>query len=278
MTETVQTGGQVAAPPGQLDLLPPGESDAAFFLSSEQLRKRYTATQVREVEGKRELILMCIAAGFQWDYIAEKARVSSRTVTALAARDAEKVAGNLKEFGLAIRATAARWYGLARGKEHEASFIQLAQAASFALQRSNEIEVIAGMGEVGEKESSIASGGPDPCAGLRQLLAAKAPQAQATGGDQAEPKPGSADGTSGAEPAQPVEGEDGLVNDVVHDAGGPTVPSEWDGVGAGGQGADQGEADQGEAEGAGGGSQASGSAEFLDTSERTRNFGKGDPS
>jgi hypothetical protein len=259
-----------------LDLLPPGESDAAFFLSDSQLRKRYTAALAREVEGKRELILMCLAAGFPVEDIAKNARVNYRTVQALAARDGERVAGELKTLGRAIRSTGARWYALARTKEGEATFIQLATAASYALQRSNEIEVIAGMGEVGEEKSAIASAGADPCARLRELLAPKAP----AGNQAAATKAGGGDASSENCAAQAVDTQSAGVRDAGGDAGEPTPVVGHDlaelllqeGCG------DAQEPPGPGAAGAGGGSQAPSFTENLDASERPRNLGKGDPS
>lgn len=247
--EGVQSAGRVDA--GQMDLLPPGESDAAFFLSPEQLRKRYTAAQTREIEGKRELILMCLAAGFPVEDVARNARVNLRTVQALVARDGEKVAGNLKTLGVAIRTLGARWYALARAKESDATFIQLAQAASFAVQRSNEIEVIAGMGEVGEKDLSIASQGVDPCARLRALVESRTP-APADSGDE----------SSDQDMAQAVEGQPAADRDAGRDA----VEAAMAAI------------DQEQEGGGGGGSGSPSTSEILDDSKRSENLGKGDPS
>jgi len=147
--------------PNELELFDPStDSDAAFFLPAGEVRKHYTAQQAQAVEWKRNLICMCIASGWPVEQIAKAAHVSTRTVLALAARESEQVAGKIKEFGQALHTLGARWYGLARAKEGEATFIQLAQAASFAVQRGSEVLAAAGTGEAEPEEVLQSDGGP----------------------------------------------------------------------------------------------------------------------
>lgn len=131
-------------------LFEPTDADA-FFLDSAELTKRYTAAQVRKIESVRELVLMAVSSGWPVEDIASAAHLNTRTVLALAARDAEKVAGNIKGFSRCLHGLGARWYALARAKEDSANFIQLAQAASFAVQRGSELLAVAAMGEVSEE-------------------------------------------------------------------------------------------------------------------------------
>ena len=145
----------------ELELFDPStDADAAFFLPEAELRKHYTAQQAQAVSWKRNLIVMCIASGWPVEQIARAAHVSTRTVLALAGRESEQVAGKIKEFGQALHTLGARWYGLARAKEGEATFIQLAQAASFAVQRGSEVLQAAGTGEEAPEEVLQSEGGP----------------------------------------------------------------------------------------------------------------------
>lgn len=263
---------------GQVELFAPGESEGAFFLPASELSKRYTAAQAREIEGKRELIIKCIAAGFPIEDIARDGRVSIRTVTALAALDAEKVAGNLRSHAQAMRLMSARALGIMRAKEGEATYIQAATAASYLAQRANEAEVVAGMGEIGEENKAIASepgGAGDPCAGLRAVLAAGKPVLAAGNAHLAAGKPvlavqepdlapgdGCADGASAGSGVQGTEAQGSAERAAGDDAGGAAVV--------------QGGPDQ--AAGAGGGSGGPARPNYTDSSERSGSFGKGDPS
>jgi hypothetical protein len=132
------------------------ESDGALFLPPDVVAKRYTAAQVRALEAKRGLILLCVSAGVPVTDIATHAAVSVRTVQALAGRDAQKVASDKKAFGAGLHALGGRWFGLAVLKEGEASALQLAMMGSMAVQRGNEVLLTA---EVeGEKIVDIETG------------------------------------------------------------------------------------------------------------------------
>jgi hypothetical protein len=134
---------------GQALLFEPEEESALLF-GDEELTKRYTADQACKLRWKREAIVMLVAAGWPTEDIARRLEVNTRTVRALAARDAEKVAGSLKTLGGAMLQTGARWFGLARAKESEAQFRDLAIAGGIALQRGGELLA---MGEVAEESS-----------------------------------------------------------------------------------------------------------------------------
>jgi hypothetical protein len=127
------------------------QEDPALLFCDEELAKRYTADQACKLRWKREAIVMLIAAGWPTEDIARRLEVNTRTVRALAARDAEKVAGSLKSLGGAMLQTGARWFGLARAKESEAQFRDLAIAGGIALQRGGELLA---MGEVAEETNS----------------------------------------------------------------------------------------------------------------------------
>ena len=169
--------------PAELELFDPStDADAAFFLPESELRKNYTAGQVNAVSWKRNLICMCIASGWPIEDIARAAHVSTRTVLALAGRESEQVAGKIKEFGQALHTLGARWYGLARAKEGEATFIQLAQAASFAVQRGSEVMAAAGTGEDAPEEVFQSESGPSAAGKLSAWLggAASAVESEST--------------------------------------------------------------------------------------------------
>jgi hypothetical protein len=115
------------------------ESDEALFLDSDVVAKRYTAKQAEAIDFKREAIVMLVAAGWPTETIASRLGVSTRTVGALMARNAEKVAGDKKTFGKMLHNFSAHWFGLARAKEHTAKFTDLVIAAGIAAQRGTEL-------------------------------------------------------------------------------------------------------------------------------------------
>lgn len=123
-----------------------GESDAAFFLSDEQLSKRYTADQAQAVSWKREAVCMLIAAGWPVEDISKRLHMSTRTVKALVGLQASKVAGDKKSFGKILHGLGARWFGLAQTIEGKAEFRDLVIAAGIATQRGSEVLA---MGESG---------------------------------------------------------------------------------------------------------------------------------
>lgn len=136
--------------PKQTALVP----DAEFYLPcpSSSPKKRYTARQLRAIESKRELVVMALASGWPPTVIAKRAGLNERTVCALAAAESQKVAGSRKEFAQCLHTLGARWFGLARTKEDEASFLQLVMAAGIATQRGSELLLT---GEGVEEEKSV---------------------------------------------------------------------------------------------------------------------------
>ena len=128
-----------------------GIDDAALLFTPEQLRKNYTAGQVSKLEQLREAVFMLIPM-WPTEDIARHLKLSTRTVRALSATDAEKVAGSKREFIGHLRSTAGRWLALARTREHEANFQQLAIGLGIILDKARDLEGL-DTGEVGEKES-----------------------------------------------------------------------------------------------------------------------------
>ena len=111
------------------------EEDCALLLPQQESRKRYTADQVQQLEYKRNAIVLLLGFGCPVEVIARQLHVNLRTVAALAARNAEEVAGSMKMLGETSLALGARWLGLAKMREHDASFLQLATGAGIAIDK-----------------------------------------------------------------------------------------------------------------------------------------------
>ena len=127
-----------------------GIDDAALLFTPEQMRKNYTAGQVSKLEQLREAVFMLIPM-WPTEDIARHLKLSTRTVRALTATNSEKVAGSKREFTHVLRSTAARWLALARTREHEANFQQLAIGLGIILDKARDLESL-DTGGIGEKE------------------------------------------------------------------------------------------------------------------------------
>lgn len=146
------------------------EDDSALLFSVEEVRKRYTAAQAEKLEWKRTAILMLLASDWPVETICRELNVSFRTVKALAAVHAQKVAGFNKEFAQILLQTGARFIGIARTKEQDASFKDLMIGAGIVMQHARETFM---MGEVGEEK--VVKGDEDRAAAaaeLRRMMAA----------------------------------------------------------------------------------------------------------
>jgi len=124
--------------------------DAALLFTPEQMRKNYAAAQVSKLEQLREAVFMLIPM-WPTEDIARHLKLSTRTVRALSASDCQKVAGSKREFTNVLRSTAARWLALARTREHEANFQQLAIGLGIILDKARDLEGL-DTGGMGEKE------------------------------------------------------------------------------------------------------------------------------
>jgi hypothetical protein len=127
-----------------------GESDDSLFIVREELERRYTAEQARKIDSRRELIVLAVAGGWPVERIAAAARCSCRTVRALAAREAEKVACSTRDYAKILRACSMRWLALAKTRDTEANFKDLVSGASFLGSQATAIE--SGMGEMAGEE------------------------------------------------------------------------------------------------------------------------------
>jgi len=71
----------------------------------------------------------------------------------LIAKHSEKIASNCKDFAHTLRTCGARWLSLARAKEDEATFKNLVNGSSLAVQQANDLTLIAGVGESPSEEN-----------------------------------------------------------------------------------------------------------------------------
>lgn len=206
-----------------------GESDAAFFLSEDQLAKRYTADQAQAVSWKREAVCMLVAAGWPIQDIATRLHMNTRTVIALAGVHASKVAGDKKTFGKILHGLGARWFGLAQAREGEAEFRDLVIAGGIATQRGSEVLA---MGESGGE--NVLEMEAEQSAARAKLLAWIEP-ASATIDTQS---PANTDGKAGfvgvpAAPSASAAGRDAVAASPVPDQSGGR---EREGASGGGRG------------------------------------------
>jgi hypothetical protein len=126
------------------------ESEGVLF-SREEMAKRYTAKQVSKLEQLREAVFMLLP---MWpvEDIARRLKMTQRTVRALAASDSTKVTGSKRDFVNVLRSTAARWLALARTREHEASFAQLAIGLGIILDKARDLESTLDTGQSDDRE------------------------------------------------------------------------------------------------------------------------------
>lgn len=144
------------------------EDDNALLLPAEERRKRYTASQAAELERLHAAVMMLLAC-WPVEAIARELNLNTRTVRALAARDAEKVAGLEKGFADILLRTGARWIALARTREHEASFRDLNIGAGILMDHAR---ALAMMGQVeGEAATKEVQDHAEAAAALRALMA-----------------------------------------------------------------------------------------------------------
>lgn len=149
-----------------------GESDDALFLERADLEKRYTAVQAMKIDSRRELICLAVASGWPVERIAVAGRCSTRTVRALAAREAEKVALGTADYVKILRQKCARWLVLAGTKDVDASFKDLIAAVSYLGNQANQMEAAGmGMGLGGGEEGAKGEPAIDIEASARRLLA-----------------------------------------------------------------------------------------------------------
>lgn len=149
--------------------------DNALLFSREQLleTKRYTAEQVKGLEWKRNAVVLLLASDWPVETIASQLGVNTRTVRAIAARSAQEVAHSSKMFARICQGLGARWLGLAKTKENEASFLQLATAGAIAVDKAVLLESMGQFSDVAETK-----GGEDKAqamAAIRALMAKQAP-------------------------------------------------------------------------------------------------------
>jgi hypothetical protein len=177
------------------------EDDAAVLFSQEEMKVRYTARQVSELERLREAVFMLLPA-WPIEDIARRLHMNTRTVRALAAQDAEKLAGSKRDFTNVLRSTAARWLALARTRESEATFQQLAIGLGIIMDKARDLEL---MGLDGEKE--FVKEDVDRVEAARRLRALMAGGAQEPAGVEA--------GQAGPARAEPVPNEAETPQPVV---------------------------------------------------------------
>lgn len=137
--------------------------DAALLLPRHEREKRYTAEQAMELDRLATAVLMLLP-NWPVEAIASQLHLSTRTVKALAAQSAEKVAGFNKEFAGMLLRTGARWVGLARTIEHTANFRDLNIGAGIVMDHAREL---AAMGE--GMETAETKEDADHCAAALEL-------------------------------------------------------------------------------------------------------------
>lgn len=156
------------------------QEDGALLFSNDECVKRYTAEQAKNLEWKRNAIILLLGSDWPVETIASQLHISTRTVRAIAARNAQEVAGSSKMFARICQGLGARWLGLAKTKEHEASFLQLATAGAIAVDKAVLLDSMGQLADVAETKET-----PDRAqamAALRALMSSPAAD-QVTGTD-----------------------------------------------------------------------------------------------
>lgn len=109
----------------QLALLDEVPFEEALTLPVEEVRKRYTAENSRQIEWRREACVKMLARQISAPDIGDILKMNPRTVAAIAAQEGQKIAGHADSIADALASSAMADFALAETKKHEASYAQL---------------------------------------------------------------------------------------------------------------------------------------------------------
>ena len=205
--------------------------DTAVLFSREILEKRYTAGQVKELERLKTAIIMLLPVWPVAD-IARQLGMSTRTVSALAAAEAQKVAASKNTMVGVLRSSAMRNLALMRGKEDGAKYGELAVALGILMDKAKDLELTGSVAEesfVREerdraaavatvqalRRQALGDGGATDSASSGEALNAKGLRECASGNQGAD---AGGDGAGRAEPGGPGPADQGVGG------GSPPVP------------------------------------------------------
>ena len=141
LKETAKAAQQAAVELEQLALLTEEPFEEAFCLSPEEVKKRYTAENARQIEWRRHACIELLGRQCPAEDICAILKMNHRTVAAIAAQEGQKIGTVSHQIADALTQSAMSLVALADTKKHTASFkdlqvgagIQLTHAMAFKL-------------------------------------------------------------------------------------------------------------------------------------------------
>lgn len=131
----------------QLSLIDEVEFEEGVLLEGEELRKRYTAENARQIEWRRKACIRLLALQCPAEDIADILSMNHRTVQAVAAQEGQKIAAFGRQHAEVLSSSAMADIALAQTKRSSASFKDLHIAAGIKLTHAANINLGASAAE-----------------------------------------------------------------------------------------------------------------------------------
>lgn len=140
---------RTAAELEQTALFAEPEFEEALLLPQEEVEKRYTAENAKQIEWRRKACVKLLARQMPAEDIADILSMNHRTVGAIASQEYMKIAGFSEQYADALLSDAASTLAIARGKRESAPYNQLMFGAGVLMTHAAAIKLIgAGVGEL----------------------------------------------------------------------------------------------------------------------------------
>lgn len=186
LKETAKAAQQAAQDLEQLALIDELPFEEAMCLTSEEVKKRYTAENARQIEWRREACIKLLARQCPAEDICDILKMNHRTVAAIAAQEGQKIGTISGQIADALAASAMGDLALADTKKHNASYKDLGIVAGIKLTHSMAFKLGGAAGddtttvELEQENEKLAS--------ARKFLEARKPKPQ-MGTDETQIKP-----------------------------------------------------------------------------------------
>jgi hypothetical protein len=126
----------------QLALIQEEPFEEAVTLPLEEIRKRYTGTNGKNIEDRRLQVVKLLALHISTRDICDVLRMNHRTVAAIAAQEGQKIAAFSEQFAETLAGSAMADIALAETKKHDASHKDLMVSAGIKLTHAANFKMI----------------------------------------------------------------------------------------------------------------------------------------
>lgn len=144
----------------QLALIDEVPFEEALTLPLEEVRKRYTAENSRQIEWRREACVKMLARQISAPDIADILKMNPRTVAAIAAQEGQKIAGHADSIADALASSAMADFALAETKKHDASYAQLQVGGGIKLTHYANLKLLGAAGSGDAAAHDVAAENP----------------------------------------------------------------------------------------------------------------------